>query len=1313
MGLRDFEVFIQERLHAADSNLDISPGSPMDVQVIQPLLRRLGTDPFTMDAATFIVERLAQEMPDLAAGEGDAISDVLLKPALLLWDPIIREVQRIKNMLSTRDPMALTLDEAEALGANVFAERNRGSVARGVGRIYFAQPQSIRIGSTNFFTSKSGLHFFPTTVQAIRSDEMLLNREGDLYYLDVNLIAEDPGEAYNIESSELVSIANVPAAVRVTNKARFRRGLDAEDAPTFLGRLDQELSERSLVTPRGISAKLPRAFPEITRHGVVGFNDPEMQRDVIVGGSLGTIMGSGLDATVVPDGLFRSTSSHVAVASADFYALIGPTGPVSGWVLTLFDAWGPGHPPVQDLNVLRVVNQTTLEVDVDTLKLALGMKAWCLRKRELSLSSIPGGILFPDGPNGTVEVPSGTIHIGGCTDVHVGSGDFDTATLVLDALSDANPALQGTALQVSAGQAELTDLVLGTTYHAGDATDVLLQEAVTEQYTLEILEGVNAGAYRALRVTTSLGTSPVVTVDPPLLNVAGSFRWRLLDVIDVDLVEPQEVRISAATGQTVQHTTSFTTSPAVDLGALGVSPGDVLRIYEGINAGDFDVVSVGAPSVHHLVVDRPFKASQAGIFFMVFRPNGGGGVTRPLVRISDVELLDTSAQPLGIKVPYARPVDVRSRAFQNPGIGEKVTATNATLGIVTRPIPLGGFTFGASDDLSFTWDGAGGPLTVTFSGTLTAADIRDAINAAATPLGYEIAMLLHADGQDYVGVSAVGPGMRTTLPSSAAHSILFGSGAVRTAGDVHIPAFQWALVNPSIHESLDALWVRTGPQAGFYSGLTVGWDPMDLSPSEDLIAAHTFRPAVATSVAVGSRSLGSARFYFLEPTSVEVGPKTVLSMTTSLDQDLRFHPDPTRDRQIVPALPNASKPLGGEAISPDTFQDASKDFIRMGIREGDTLIVDFQAITGTQPLADPVPGLALQNLFISLDNQPGRLVTFVNDVATPGAVSRAGVAAQINRIMGMAIADIVDVGSSDMRLQLNPTLAMSLHPESANVTLGFLPTVQTNTAVAAGSYTIRNVGTTALTLDTFALTSAVGQQYSIRRSGSQRICATEMAENVGEAGLYYWDVELVSEGVGDLWNIDANETMTATGYKSDGYYLTTKNSTLTFSPAEEIQFHVSRSILGIGVDDSPENSTLLSGQNLAVTYEYSSLVSQVQHFISADSERVINQSPLARYLVPHFVRFDLTYRGGSKESEVTPAIRKYIKGVLPDERLESSDLQKVVSDKGATSITNPIDIMAVVHNTDRTVTLVRSQDGITTGRLAAFIPDVLRVTRRP
>lgn len=1328
MGLADFEVFIRERLRVWDETLDLSEGSPVDTEVIQPLLRRLGTDPFTVDASSFIVERLTQEFPDLASSDGDAVSDLLTKPALLLWDPIIREIQRVKNMISFRDPATLTLDEAEALGANLFSDRDRGNFARGVTRLYYGQPQNSSITQANFVTSRSGLHYFPDGTQSIRLEEMLLNTEGELYYFDINVVAEKAGDEYNIGPNEIVTIANVPAAIRVVNKNRFRFGLPEEDSVAFASRIQNDLSERSLVTLRGINAKLDKAFPEVTRLAVVGFNDPEMQRDVLSGGGLGPILAAGTDASTLPDGEFKTVTRRVVIPSAHFLSSVGPAGPSEGFTLTLFDMFGPNPPTVRDLPIVRVLNDQSVEV-ADQVLVPSANKPWCLRQLELTLSGIPGGIVFPDGVNGTVAVEPDKVHIGGCTDILIRGADFDTAVVVIDTVTDDAPLLQGVACNVSSGSAVLEDIELGTDYQEDDETYAALERARLEQFTFEILDGVAAGVYRVLNVAQASSQSPVLTLDPAPLTPAGAFRWRLLDDIDIDLVEPKETRLAAATGAAVQDQDLFSTSPATDFDALGVSVGDILRIENGPVAADYVVEEVTPPFFTQVRLDRPFTATASGLSFSIFRKNGGGGVLRPLIRVTSIDLLDATAQPVGTTIPYAKTVEVRSRAFQNPGIGEKVSTTNGFLGLVSIVQPGGGYDFGAGGNLTITWNNNSTPITTVFgAGTLTALQVRDALNLASqAAVGQDIAQTILYNNQYYVGFIPLGPNMRTTDPSTA-HAVLFGDTTVRTARDIRSSdVADWDAVTPSIDPDLDAAWVIDGFQTGFYSDLERNYAPGGtLTPSSALRVSYDFSPEVFRSVRVGARSLGSARMYFLEPTSVEVDQTTRFQIENDDGTALFFKPDPTLRFQRIPAPPNGAKPKNGVTAG-DEISSAGIDFVKKGIRTGDILEIDFIPLTGTVSLADPVPNLALKDLRISLDNQPDKILTFVNDVATAGAVSRDGVAKQINNLVGLSIASIVEVAANDFRLQFNPEILLILRqqfgsPTQANTLLGFSNIADTdNNSDDAGEYLIATVAP-GNAVDTLAVTTMAGapvafsgvssQQFKVFRRGGQRIVSTQMAENTAEAGLYYFDVELVSEGVGDLWNIDADVAMVAESYKSDGYYFSTTDTNLSFSPEEKLTLHLSRSILEIGVDDDPENATQLTGQSVSINYEHSSLVGNVQSFVSAETERVINQSPLARHLVPHFVRFDLNYSGGSKETEILPDLQRYIREIQPGDAMESSDLQRLVSNRGATRIQNPINMLAVVHNFDRSITLARSQDALTTGRIAAFVPDQITLTRQ-
>jgi hypothetical protein len=220
-----------------------------------------------------------------------------------------------------------------------------------------------------------------------------------------------------------------------------------------------------------------------------------------------------------------------------------------------------------------------------------------------------------------------------------------------------------------------------------------------------------------------------------------------------------------------------------------------------------------------------------------------------------------------------------------------------------------------------------------------------------------------------------------------------------------------------------------------------------------------------------------------------------------------------------------------------------------------------------------------------------------------------------------------------------------------------------------------------------------------------------MAENIAEAGLYYFDVELISEGSGDFWNIDSSNQLVPSGYVSEGYYLTTEDSNLSFSELERPRIVLSRTILEPGVDDDPSNATGLSNANLLVTYDASALVANVQSFMSADTERVVCANPLVRHLVPHYVRLDVQYTGGTDEDTVRSDVELHIQALPPVDGLDASDIQHIITQRGATYVKNPLSLLALVHGNDRSVWAARSQDRLFTGRLSAFIPDRISVTR--
>src|SRR5690349_1371326 len=118
--------FMEGRLLAYDPSIDLSPNSPAQLQIIDPVIQRFGEDPFSTDIPTFIKDRLVQEFPDMAADSGGMLEDILTKPLQLLLEPFKREVELVKIGASISNASIMSEEEANALGANWFVDRDDG-----------------------------------------------------------------------------------------------------------------------------------------------------------------------------------------------------------------------------------------------------------------------------------------------------------------------------------------------------------------------------------------------------------------------------------------------------------------------------------------------------------------------------------------------------------------------------------------------------------------------------------------------------------------------------------------------------------------------------------------------------------------------------------------------------------------------------------------------------------------------------------------------------------------------------------------------------------------------------------------------------------------------------------------------------------------------------------------------------------------------------------------------------------------------------------------------------------------------------------
>lgn len=635
----DLQNFLENLLQGFDPTVDLSPGSPAQTKVIAPILSRISLDPLDTDLSTFIKDRFVQEFPDLAADGGGLLEDVLSKPLQLLLEPFKREVNVVKLDQSVQNAELMADEEADALGANWFEDREQGNTASTTVRLFFAAPTTVSVTTEKRCFTNSGLNYFPIENFLISSSLMLFNRQGNLFYMDIVVQAEQPGTDYNVKAGEISGIDNVPGVVKVANLTDITDGAPREDNATYLGRIETALTERSLVVKRGLGARIPKLFDGVRALQVVGAGEVGMDRDILKGSSEGFLHLAG-DAIVYGDWILLSVTYRDKGANGDIIVQPGD--------LIRFQNGG-----TDDIYEARVSTVLSLSVSPDKVFILLDQAMMpgvpgiipgpyaLFKPGFITISEVPGGLL-------ATTVPDGEVHLGGHTDLLIRPTSDIQQTAVLPNITDDSPVMALLAVTVTA-----------------NSNKIDVNTAVTGKVSigdlLVIETGAAAGTYRILSVGSPDGGDEI-RVDSILAATENNLRARVIHSPHVNLIEPRVPKLPFNTGSVSDLRTTVGSTlfrfDSTNIASFGGKVGDTIRVLDGPDAGDFiitafDLILGGQGAI----VDRAAGASGAGLRYEVFTPSTG--LTRPLVRLKALEILDSTGQGTGITVPYGDAVDAR------------------------------------------------------------------------------------------------------------------------------------------------------------------------------------------------------------------------------------------------------------------------------------------------------------------------------------------------------------------------------------------------------------------------------------------------------------------------------------------------------------------------------------------------------------------------------------------------------------------------------------------------------------------------------
>lgn len=236
----------------------------------------------------FLRRLVWEEDSEIDTRPSTSMHDLVIVPNAALANVSYNEIREINRSQSVVNYDIMREDEFDALAANWFSDRKDGGKATGVERYYFAKPTDMTIPEGAMLQGGGEQIYTVNEETTITAGAMSLNIENGLYYISVNITADEYGDAYNANSGEIVkSLYSVRGLVRVGNPYRISGGIQRESNLQYFERVLFSASTRNLLSKRSIKALILGSFNEIVSLIDVGKGDPEMVRDimtVLIGG---------------------------------------------------------------------------------------------------------------------------------------------------------------------------------------------------------------------------------------------------------------------------------------------------------------------------------------------------------------------------------------------------------------------------------------------------------------------------------------------------------------------------------------------------------------------------------------------------------------------------------------------------------------------------------------------------------------------------------------------------------------------------------------------------------------------------------------------------------------------------------------------------------------------------------------------------------------------------------------------------------------------------------------------------------------------
>lgn len=244
------------------------------------------------DFEYFVQTYLQQALPNADFSKGSVLYDLVVRPNAIMFAMNYINVNRYRRGSSLLDiskfPEAVDSSAVDAVLSNFGLTRLAGNKSAGTITIYLNSNVTTSIPSGSIFTSGTLNFITEQTFIGVPSadmvnnttDRLIIGPDRGLYSFTIEVVAAEDGSEYQLAAGTTLAMQTPPSNyVSAAATYDFSTGAGAETNTEMLTRLAGGISGKTLASRRHIRAFIEEMFPG-TQHGsVIGFGDPEMQRD--------------------------------------------------------------------------------------------------------------------------------------------------------------------------------------------------------------------------------------------------------------------------------------------------------------------------------------------------------------------------------------------------------------------------------------------------------------------------------------------------------------------------------------------------------------------------------------------------------------------------------------------------------------------------------------------------------------------------------------------------------------------------------------------------------------------------------------------------------------------------------------------------------------------------------------------------------------------------------------------------------------------------------------------------------------------------